>query len=118
MNIRPVLRLSQRQLEQLISYCAEYRAYLWQQMTPTPLRNQLVRQTQALQGRLEKAHEQRQAEVVVLAITGVEQGLVTQLFSGVMQCYAAAPSCEQRIRQLAELTTFRALVERTLRQAS
>ena len=117
MNTHPVLRLSQCQLGQLIGYCTEYRAYLWQQVTPTPMRNQVVREIQALQGRLEKGYIYAQAESIVLPITGEEQGTVKQLFSSLTQYYAAAPACEQRIRQLAELTLLRGVVERTLRQA-
>lgn len=117
MNIRPVLRLSQCQLEQLLAYCGVYRSYLWQHVTPTPARNQAVRGLQALQGRLEKVHQQGQAEII-LTMTCEEHGTVKQLFKGVTQLYAAAPAGEQRIRQLAELTTFRLLVERMLSQAS
>lgn len=115
MEMRPVLRLTHQHLAQLIAYCVVYRSYLWQYVMPTPERNQAMRGIQALQGRLEKACEQGQAEIA-LSVTKEEKCTIKQLFTGVTQFYGAAPSSEPRTRQLAELTTLRVLVECTLRQ--
>jgi hypothetical protein len=117
MHTHPVLRLSQRQLEQLSAYCGVYRAYLWQAMPSTPARNQAVRGIQALQARVVNANTPGLA-TVDLVLTCEEQTMVRQLFQGATHFYAATPPSEQRIQQLAALTTFRFLIERTLRHVS
>lgn len=115
MEMRPVLRLNQQHFAQLMMYCTVYRSYLWQYVMPTPERNQALRDVQALQGRLERASEQGQPEIT-LPLTDAEKGTLKQLFNGVTQFYGATPPSEQRIQQLAELTAFRVLIERMLRQ--
>lgn len=115
MEIRQVLHLNRQHFEQLMAYCTVYRAYLWQYIMPTPERNQALRDIQALQGKLEKANEQEQPEIT-LPLTDAEKGMLKQLFNGVTQFYGAAPPSEQRIQQLAELTAFRVIIERMLRQ--
>ncbi len=117
MGTRPVLRVTHQHLAQLLAYCAVYRSYLWQYVAPSPERNQTMRGIQALQGRFAHAYEQGQADID-LFFTGEEQGTIKQLFTGVTHFYGAAPSSEQRIQQLAALTTLRFLVERTFRQVS
>ncbi len=114
MEMRPVLRLTQQQLAQLIAHCAVYRSYLWQHVMPTPERNQVLREIQALQGRFEKSYEQGQAEIDLPLIEG-EKGTIKQMFTGVTQFYGAAPSSEQRTQQLTELTTLRLVVEHMFR---
>jgi hypothetical protein len=116
METRPALRLTQQHLAQLTAYCAVYRSYLWQSLMPTPERNQAVREVQALQARIEKANETGLAEVE-LSLTEGERNTIKQIFTGATQFYGAMPASEQRIQQLAEVTTFRVLVERMLRQA-
>jgi hypothetical protein len=115
MGTVPVLRLNWYQRAQLTAHCTTYRAYLWQQVLPSPERNQTLRVIQSLQGRLEKAQEQGQADIN-LSLTAEERSVVKQLLSGLTQFYGAAPPSEQRTQTLGELATFRLLVERTFRQ--
>lgn len=113
MSTRPVLRLGPHQWGQLIAYGVVYRSYLWQQVLPTPERNQEVRRMQALLGRLKTA-VQGQADGA-LYLDDEEVSTLKQLFAGVMRYYAAEPASARRIQQLAELTTLRVFVERMLR---
>lgn len=115
MEMRPALRLTQQHLAQLIVYCGVYRSYLWQHVMPSPERNQAVREIQTLQARLEKVSESGQTEIE-LPLTEGEKATIKQVFTGATQFYGALPASEQRIQQLAELTTFRVLLERMLRQ--
>ncbi len=116
METAPVLRLNSAQVAQLISYCTEYRSYLWQNAMPTPERNQMIRSLQALQGRLEKTQEQTQAEIA-LPVTPEEKRTLTQLLSGLMQCYGHAPPSEQRNQALGEITECRFAMQRMLYQS-
>ena len=114
METAPMLHLNSQQLAQLIGYCAAYRSYLWQHVLPTPERNQTVRGLQGLQGRLEKAQEQ--ATVLALPLCPEEKTALTQLFRGMTQYYAAAPSSEERTRALGDLASLRMYIERASRQ--
>lgn len=106
-----VLRLQSSQMAQLIGYCTAYRSYLWQYSLPTPERNQAIRCIQALQGRLEKAQEQQQSEVVV-SVSAEEKQALRRLFSELTRFYSRAPASMQRTQQLADLTVVRARIER------
>ncbi len=115
METAPILRLNLAQTAQLIGYCTEYRSYLWQSALPTPERNQMIRSLQAFQGRLEKAQEQAQAGIA-LPVTSEEKRTLTQLLSGLTQCYGHAPPSEQRNQALGELTVCRIGIQRMLYQ--
>lgn len=115
METAPVLRLNPAQIAQLIGYCTKYRSYLWQATMPTPERNQMIRSLQAFQGRLEKAQEQAQAGIA-LPITIEEKYTLTQLLSGLIQCYGNAPPSEQRNQALGELAECRIAIQRMLYQ--
>lgn len=117
MEKHQVLHLSQQQLTQLTTYCSVYRSYLWQQILPTAERNQLIRDIQLFQARIEKASEQGETDVD-FPFSEDEKNTLKQIFTGVTQVYGTAPASEQRIQQLSELTTFRLLVERMFRQNS
>jgi hypothetical protein len=114
METAPVLRWPSSQVAQLIGYCTVYRAYLWQSCQPTPERNQVLRNTQALQGKLEKAQEQAATEIA-LSFTGEERQTIRQLLSSLIQYYANSRPSEARTQQLAELSSFRATLERMIR---
>ncbi|HEU5383352.1 MAG TPA: hypothetical protein VFV38_48750 [Ktedonobacteraceae bacterium] len=111
MHTAPVLRLNLVQVAQLVGYCTEYRSFLWQHAMPTPERNQMIRSLQALQGRLEKAQEQGQAEIA-LPITAEEKHTLQQLLSGLIQVYGRACSSEQRNQALAAITAWRLALQR------
>jgi hypothetical protein len=115
MGAVPVLRLTQRQLTQLLAHCTTYRSYLWQYLLPSPERNQTLRVIQSLQGRLEKAQEQGR-EGVDLSLTAEERSTIKQFLSGITQLYGAAPPSEQRTQKLGEITGLRLLVERAFLQ--
>lgn len=110
MQDRPVLRLARQQLECMLNWCALYRSSLWQSVPPTLARNQAVREIQVLQGRLTKAKEQGQAEIV-LELTSEEFATLNQLCCRMMQRYTVAPASEQRTRHLSVLTLLRFLIE-------
>ena len=116
MDAAPVLRLNPAQVAQLIGYCTEYRSYLWQSAMPTPERNLLIRGLQAFQGRLEKAQEQAQAGID-LPVTKEEKRTLTQLLSGLIQCYGHAPPSEERNQALGRITECRLAIQRMLYQA-
>lgn len=111
METAPVLRLTPAQVLQLIAYCTQYRAALWQNAMPTPERNQLIRNLQAFLGRLEKAREQAQAEVALL-LTAEEKYMLQQLFSGLIRLYGMQPTSEQRNEALKEVAECRLAIQR------
>jgi hypothetical protein len=115
MGTVPVLRLQWYQRAQLTAHCTTYRAYLWQQVLPSPERNQRLRVIQSLQGRLEKAQEQGLVDID-LCLTAEERSAVKQLLSELTQFYGAAPPSEQRTQKLGELAGLRLQIERTFRQ--
>jgi hypothetical protein len=115
METAPALHLNPSQVAHLIGYCSAYRASLWRSAMPTPERNQALRSIQALQGRLEKAQEQGQTNVV-LALSMEEGTALRQLFLVLMQHYSQKPPSAERNQKLGELGSLRVLVERTFRQ--
>lgn len=117
METAPILRLQPSQIAQLISYCVVYRSSLWQSCLPTLHRNQALRNTQALQAKLEQAQERQEqgAAEIPLALTDAEKQTLRQLLSGLLQYYAAARPSEARTQQLSELSGFRLLLERMSR---
>lgn len=113
----PALRLNQYQVAQLITHLTAYRAYLWQQIIPTPERNQTVQTIQTLQGRLEQ--EQQQGHPTLLFLLNREEGhTLQQTFRGLIQVHGTAPLSEQRLQTLGDIANWRVLVERALRQTS
>ena len=115
MATAPVLRLTSSQIRQLISYCAAYRSSLWQSTLPSPERNQTIRRVQLLQGKLEKAQEQAQAEHA-LVLTDEEKQTLRHLLDEMLRLATNGPPSEQRARQVTEVAGLRVLVERMIRQ--
>jgi hypothetical protein len=115
METAPALFLNPSQVARLIGFCAAYRSALWRSAMPTPERNQALRSIQALQGRLEKAQEHGQTNVV-LTLSGEERIALQQLLLGLMQQCSREPPSAERTQKLGELGSLRVLVERTLRQ--
>ena len=115
MATAPVLRLTRAQVGQLIGYCAVYRSYLWQCTLPSSGRNQTIRRVQLLQGKLEKAQEQAQAEHALM-LTDEEKQTLKHLLDEVLRLAANTPHSEQRTRQVAEIAGLRMLVEQMTRQ--
>jgi hypothetical protein len=109
------LHLNPSQIAQLIGFCTAYRSSLWRSVMPTPERNQVIRCVQALQGRLEKAQEQGQTNVV-LTLSGEERMALQQLLLVLMQQCSQEPPSAERTQKLGELGSLRVLVERALRQ--
>lgn len=116
METSPVLCLNPAQVVQLVGYCTAYRSYLWQSSLPTPERNQMIRNVQALQGKLEKAQEQAQAGII-LSVTTEEKHTLKQLLSGLIQLYGNTPPSEQRNQALGEVTECLLAIQRMLYQS-
>ena len=115
METAPALHLNPSQVAHLIGYCAAYRSSLWRSVMPTPERNQAIRIIQAFQGRLEKAQEQGQTNVI-LALSGEERTALQQLLLVLMQQCGQEPPSAERTQKLGEIGSLRVLVERALRQ--
>ncbi len=111
------LHLNASQAAQLAGACAAYRAFAWQQLPPSPERNQLLKAAQAVQGRI-SAPPARNSDMLLLMISEEERQALRQIIRALMYLQGAAAPCEERIHTLGNLAGLRMLIERAGRSPS
>lgn len=97
------LSLSAAQVGQLCGYCAAYRAHAWRELAPTAERNQIMKATQAVQGRLVAWSSEKRTEPLLLAVTAEEKQALRHIVCVLMQVHGTDLPSEERAQALGEL---------------
>lgn len=111
------LLLPPGQIGLLAEVCATYRSYAWQNLPPTPERNQTLKAVQAVQGRLAVLRAWGD-EPIRLMVHQEEISALRLMLRTLMQAWGRQLPSPVRDRYLATLAQVRLLLERGRRQAA
>ena len=106
MSTAPPFFLTHHQATRLQSYVQGYRQHVFGTVLPTTERNNMLRLTQAIQGKLVQLQTLR-AEPLQLVLTQEEKTTLKAVIAELLSLYASQPNSKERIEALADLTLLK-----------
>lgn len=106
MSTAPPFFLTHDQAAGLQSYIQVYRQHVFSTVLPTTERNNMLRLTQAIQGKLVQLQSLR-AETLHLVLTQEEKTALKAVIAELLSLYASQPNSKERIEVLADLALLK-----------
>ena len=106
MSTAPPFFLTHDQAARLQSYIQVYRQHAFSTVLPTTERNNMLRLTQAIQGKLVQLRSLR-VETLQLVLTQEEKTALKAVIAELLSLYAGQPKSEERIKILADLALLK-----------